>query len=91
MRRQMNYNSLANLRKFGTLPPDEQSELSRRGGIASGKRRRDKAEALDVFNDSFMLMSLRSETRENYQAAIKRYAKQEARKRKRRKRKAPDE
>ena len=87
----MNYNSLLNLRKFGTLPPDEQSELSRRGGIASGKRRRDKAEALDVFNDSFMLMSLRSETREHYQAAIRKYAAQERRKRARRKRKAPDE
>ena len=88
----MNENSLANLRPFGTLPPDEQSELSRRGGIASGKRRRDMAEALDTFNDAFMLMSARSETRENYLKAIERYAKQEARKRRRRKKpKAPDE
>ena len=87
----MNYNSLLNLRKFGTLPPDEQSELSRRGGIASGKRRRDKAEALDVFNDSFMLMGLRTETREHYQAAIRKFAAQERRKRARRKPKAPDE
>ena len=75
----MNYNSLLNLRPFGTLPPDEQSELSRRGGIASGKRRRDKAEALDVFNDAFLLMGMRSETREHYQAAIRKFAAQERR------------
>ena len=61
------------------------------GGIASGEKRRQLAEAVDVFNDTFMLMSVRSETREHYQKAIKRYAAQELRKRKRRKPKAPDE
>ena len=91
MRRRMNYNSLLNLRPFGTLPPDEQSELSRRGGIASGKRRRELAEAVDYFNDAFMLMGMRTETRENYQAAIRKFAAQERRKRARRKSKVPDE
>ena len=60
------------------------------GGIASREKRRQLAEAVDVFNDSLVLMGLRSETREHYHKAIKRYAKQEVRKRKRRKGK-PDE
>lgn len=29
-----------NLRPFNTMPPEEHRELSRRGGIASGERRR---------------------------------------------------
>ena len=81
----MNENSLSNLRPFGTLPPDEQSELSRRGGVASGKRRREIAEAVDYFNDAFFLMTLRDEKREHFLKALRLLAAREYRKRKRRK------
>ena len=89
--RKMNANSLLNLRPFNAIPPDEARAIQSMGGKASGEKRRQLAEAVDVFNDSLMLMSVRSETRENYLKAIKRYAAQERRKRKRRKTKAPDE
>ena len=91
MRKRMNPNSLMNLRPFNAIPPDEARAIQSMGGIASGEKRRQLAEAVDTFNDSFMLMGLRSETREHYKAAIRKYAAAEARKRKRRKPKAPDE
>lgn len=85
MKRRMNPNSLLNLRPFDTLPEDEAREIQSKGGIASGERRRQLAEALDLFNDSLILMGLRSEAREHYQAAIRKFAAQERRKRARRK------
>ena len=89
--RKMNANSLLNLRPFNAIPPDEARAIQSMGGKASGEKRRQLAEAVDTFNDAFLLMSVRSETREHYQKAIKRYAAQEARKRRRRKSKAPGE
>ena len=91
MRKRMNPNSLLNLRPFNTIPPDEAREIQSMGGKASGEKRRQLAEAVDTFNDAFLLISMRSETREHYQAAIRKYAAAEARKRKRRKPKARDE
>ena len=85
MRRWMNPNSLANLRPLNTLPPDEARAIQSAGGQASGERRRAMAEAVDVFNDGLILYALQSETREHYQAAIRKYAAQERRKRRRRK------
>ena len=89
--RKMNINSLLNLKPLDTLPPDEARAIQSMGGKASGEKRRQLAEAVDTFNDAFLLISMRSETRENYQAAIRKFAAQERRKRARRKRKAPDE
>ena len=83
--RKMNINSLLNLKPLDTLPPDEARAIQSMGGKASGAKRRAMAEARDVFSDSLILYGMRDETRAHYQAAIKRYAKQEARKRKRRK------
>lgn len=71
--------------QFDRIDPERHRELSRRGGVASGQRRRELAEAVDTFNDTFVLMSLRSELREDYLKAIKRYAAQERRKRAKRK------
>lgn len=33
-----------NLRPFNTLPPEERREIARKGGIASGERRREIAD-----------------------------------------------
>ena len=67
------------------LPPDEHRAISQKGGEASGRRRRDLAEARDTFADALIVYGLKSETREHYRAAIKKYAAEERRKRRRRK------
>ena len=38
--RKISEKSLENLRPFNTLPPEEQKEIARLGGIASGEKRR---------------------------------------------------
>ena len=69
--------STDNLRKFGDSPPEEQRELSRRGGIASGKRRRYLAELRLCMIETIAGADLARETREEYRAAIRRYVREE--------------
>lgn len=75
-----------NLRPFGTLPPEEQQELSRLGGIASGERRRYLADLRLAMIETLAGRDLAAETREEYRQAILRYVKEEQRKAARRKR-----
>lgn len=69
--------STDNLRKFGDIPPEEQRELSRRGGIASGKRRRYLADLRLCMIETIAGADLARETREEYRAAIRRYVREE--------------
>lgn len=72
-----------NLRPFGTLPPEERRELSRRGGIASGERRREIAE-IKYKVKIYAAGALVHESREEYRQAIKRYVAVERKKARRR-------
>ena len=69
------------------MPPEEQRELSRRGGIASGERRRYLADLRLCMIETMAGADLARETREEYRAAIKRYVKEERAKRRRSSRK----
>jgi len=74
----------SNLRPFGTLPPEEQRELSRRGGVASGESRRYKAELRLAMLEALAGYDLAKETRAEYRRAIKQLVKRERAKGKRR-------
>ena len=74
-----------NLRPFNTLPPEEHKELSRRGGIASGERRREAAEIKECAKVHWAAGALLDEAREEYRAALKRLVREERRKQRRRK------
>lgn len=76
-----------NLRKFNCMPPEEHRELSRRGGIASGERRRYLADLRLFMIETMAGADLARETREEYRTAIKRYVKEERAKRRRSSRK----
>lgn len=69
-----------NLRPFNTMPPEEHRELSRRGGIASGERRRYLADLRLTMIETLAGAQLAQETREEYRRAILRYVRQERRK-----------
>ncbi|SFO94378.1 hypothetical protein SAMN05216343_10169 [Oscillibacter sp. PC13] len=69
-----------NLRPFNTLSPEEHRELSRRGGIASGERRRYLADLRLSMVETLAGADLARETREEYRAAIKRYVNEERKK-----------
>lgn len=69
-----------NLRPFNTLSPEEHRELSRRGGIASGERRREIAEIRAKVRLYAAASDLVNETREEYRQAIKQYVKDERKK-----------
>jgi len=69
-----------NLRPFDTMPPEEHRELSRRGGIASGKRRRYLADLRLEMIETLAGMQLAQETREEYRRAIRRYVREEHKK-----------
>lgn len=71
-----------NLRPFDTLSPEEHRELSRRGGIASGKRRRYLAQLRLTMIETLAGYDLARETREEYRRAIRRYVREERRKHK---------
>lgn len=75
-----------NLRPFDTLPPEEHRELSRRGGIASGVRRREIADIKYKVKMYAAAAALVDESREEYRLAIKRYVAEERKKAKRRRR-----
>ena len=70
-----------NLRPFNTLPPEEHQELSRRGGIASGERRRYLASLRREMIELMAGHDLAQETREEYRRAIRRYVREERKKR----------
>lgn len=72
-----------NLRPFNAMSPEEHRELSRRGGIASGERRRDLADLRLEMIEMQAGMQLAQETREEYRRAIRRYVREEREKRKR--------
>ena len=71
-----------NLRRFDALPPEEHRELSRRGGIASGERRRYLADLRLEMIETLAGVQLAQETREEYRRAIQRYVREERRNRK---------
>ena len=75
-----------NLRPFNTLPQEEHRELSRRGGIASGERRRYLADLRLAMIENIAGRDLAIETRAEYRQAIRRYVKEEQRKAVKRKR-----
>lgn len=70
-----------NLRPFNTIPPEEHRELSRRGGIASGERRRYLADLRLEMIEALAGYDLALETREEYRRAIRRYVQEERKKR----------
>ena len=69
-----------NLRPFNTIPPEEHRELSRRGGIASGERRRYLADLRLEMIETIAGFDLARETREEYRRAIRRYIREERKK-----------
>lgn len=79
--------SIDNLRPFNTLPPEEHRDLSRRGGIASGKRRLEIADIKSSAKIHAAALALVDESREEYRRAIKRYVKEERKKAAKRKNK----
>ncbi|WP_302659112.1 hypothetical protein [uncultured Dysosmobacter sp.] len=78
-----------NLRPFNTLPPEEHRELSRRGGVASGERRREIADIKTSAKIHVAALYLVEESRAEYRRAIKRYVKDERKKAARRKKSRP--
>ena len=79
--------SIDNLRPFNTLPPEERREIARKGGIASGKRRREIADIKSSAKIHAAALALVDESREEYRRAIKRYVKEERKKAAKRKNK----
>lgn len=75
-----------NLRPFNTLPPVERRELARRGGIASGERRRYLADMKLACLEHIAGFDLTKEVRKEYRQAIKRYVKEERKKARNRRR-----
>lgn len=68
-----NERSRENLRSLDTLPPEERREIARLGGIASGKKRRYRAELRLAMIEQLAGIDLAQETREEYRRAIRRY------------------
>ena len=75
---------MKNLRPFNILPPEEQREIARLGGIASGEKRRYKADLRLAMIEQLAGAQLAEETRAEYRAAIVRYAREERKEQKRR-------
>ena len=75
-----NQRSRENLRLFNTLPPEERREIARLGGIASGKKRRYRAELRLAMIEQLAGIDLAQETREGYRRAIRRYVREERKK-----------
>ena len=69
-----------NLRSFNTMPPEEHRELSRRGSIASGKKRRYLADLRLEMIEHLAGFDLARETREEYRRAIRRYVREQRKK-----------
>ena len=75
-----NQRSRENLRLFNTLSPEERREIARLGGIASGKKRRYRAELRLAMIEQLAGIDLAQETREEYRRAIWRYVREERKK-----------
>ena len=75
-----NERSRENLRSLDTLPPEERREIARLGGIASGKKRRHRAELRLAMIEQLAGIDLAQETREEYRRAIWRYVREERKK-----------
>ena len=69
-----------NLRSLNTLSPEERREIARLGGIASGKKRRYRAELRLAMIEQLAGIDLAQETREEYRRAIRRYVREERKK-----------
>lgn len=82
--RKINERSLENLRPFNTLSPEEQREIARLGGIASGEARRRKAELRLAMVEHLAGVQLAEEVRSEYRAAVLRVVRAERMKQKRR-------
>ena len=82
--RKISEKSLENLRPFGTLPPDEQKEIARLGGIASGEKRRYMADLPSAMIEQLAGVQLAEETRAEYRAAVLQVVRAERKKKKRR-------
>lgn len=72
--------TVKNLRPFNTLSVEEHRELSRRGGIASGARRRYLADLRLAMIETMAGYDLARETREEYRRAIVACVKKERKK-----------
>lgn len=75
-----NERSRENLRSLDTLPPEERRKIARLGGIASGKKRRYRAELRLAMIEQLAGIDLAQETREEYRRAIRRYVREERKK-----------
>ena len=75
-----NERSRENLRSLDTLSPEERREIARLGGIASGKKRRYRAELRLAMIEQLAGIDLAQETREEYRRAIRRYVREEGKK-----------
>lgn len=82
--RKISEKSLENLRPFNTLPPEEQKEIARLGGIASGEKRRYMADLRSAMIEQSAGVQLAEETRAEYRAAVLRVVRAERKKKKRR-------
>ncbi|MEA4814448.1 hypothetical protein SDC9_167376 [bioreactor metagenome] len=72
-----------NLIPFNHMPLEQHQKLSRRGGIASGERRRYLSELKLCMIETLAGEALADEVREDYRRAIKRYLREEKAKRER--------
>ena len=82
--RKISEKSLENLRPFNTLPPEEQKEIARLRGIASGEKRRYMADLRSAMIEQLAGVQLAEETRAEYRAAVLRVVRAERKKKKRR-------
>ena len=75
-----NERSRENLRSLDTLSPEERREIARLGGIASGKKRRYRAELRLAMIEQLAGIDLAQETKEEYRRTIRRYVREERKK-----------
>ena len=78
--RMYNERSLENLISLADRSPEERREIARLGGIASGKKRRYRAELRLAMIEQLAGIDLAQETREEYRRAIRRYVREERKK-----------
>ena len=72
--------SKENLHPFDSMSPEEHRELSSRGGIAFGERRRYLSDLRMAIIEALAGYDLAQETREEYRRAIRRYVREQRKK-----------
>ena len=77
--------------QFDRIDPERHREISRKGGIASGRARLRKALLRDFAMNALENQTLAQRATDEFYNAVNEVMKKERRKRARRKRKAPDE